>query len=301
MAGDSAAFEFFIKKLRDPDSAEKTQIGQIRSLTKGIEGGIVVDMLLPELKAHLPPNAFTDQELEEIIRGSIRQQRLLTPFGLRVPDSRLEDIFERSLSIASREVDRRKLAGPGPSPFSPPRRVTPRRRGDSVYKPRRPFVGGAMKDGPLTSRRQSPHVRFREAIPAPRPSLIQPPSVRRSAPKPSPRSSPIQPPAARGSISKPAPGSPRKLSPPDRRRENRQQRNGFGLRVQFRVNFAPVKTASRPGGTSDEAPPPRPRVQVTGASRGGGGGGGSRAGRINAWLNPLRRTCIFTFCSDIRS
>ncbi|MCH8859463.1 MAG: hypothetical protein IID54_07805 [Proteobacteria bacterium] len=226
----------------------------------------IVDNLIDPLKAAVPGSRLTVEELKEIIRESNRIQRDLTPTVGSLSPEAIEDIFERSLSIASSDT-------PGPSRFPPLTRVTPRRRGDSVYKPRRPFVGGAMKDGPLTSRRQSPHVRFREAIPAPRPSLIQPPSVRRSAPKPSPRSSPIQPPAARGSISKPAPGSPRKLSPPDRRRENRQQRNGFGLRVQFRVNFAPVKTASRPGGTSDEAPPPRPTVRITGASRGGGGSG----------------------------
>ena len=207
----------------------------------------IVDNLIDPLKAAVPGSRLTVEELKEIIRESNRIQRDLTPTVGSLSPEAIEDIFERSLSIASSDT-------PGPSRFPPLTRVTPRRRGDPVYKPRRPFVGGAMKDGPLTSRRQSPHVRFREAIPAPRPS-------------------PIRPPAVRGSISKPAPGSPRKLSPPDRRRENRQQRNGFGLRVQFRVNFAPVKTASRPGGTSDEAPPPRPTVRITGASRGGGGSG----------------------------
>lgn len=141
---------------------DESLVGRLRTTAQETEDRIVVENLLPELKADLPLNAFTDQKLENIIRGSIRQQRLLTPYGLRFPDSRLVDIFRRALFVASRET-------PGSAPYTlpthtpPPSLTPPLRRGDNVYKPPQRFYGG----------RHPPIGAFGRGSP------IQPPALRR--------------------------------------------------------------------------------------------------------------------------
>ena len=131
--------------VRDLEESVARMLEQVRQTDAESDEAIVIN-LLPELKASLPPNRFTDRELEGFIGEAAREQRNLTPIVGRLPTALDTEILQHAKLKALRELDRRRLARPNPPPrgdnvYAPPG-GNPPRRGDIVSSP---FPGG----GPL--------------------------------------------------------------------------------------------------------------------------------------------------------